>query len=393
MGFKLRMLITHAPLPTFAQLFKAAISTPKSDKTLSTRWCKQYDKAYWLSKSAWSFAAIASLRQVIQKKPYTAINIFCPDFFCNMSLSILRSLGVNIVFYPIKSDLFPDEEACINIAQKIRPDLFIHVHYFGIPLKTNWSFDFCKRNNAWLIEDAVHVLYPIKGIGEKGDFVLYSPHKLLPIPDGAVMIIRDGGPNRIVSDCSAINFFEDLVDSLNNSTGLYKNNNLFWLLKRIFQKLGLRLKNKSAFEENLKTSQDIINHPKMSMMSKRFLSILIDSLDIIALYRKKIEKLWYFFLSSYCNMGQLNNINQDGYIPYVACVSFKDEIIAEANYVKWQKLGIPVMTWPDLPPEVIIDKEMHLDAIKLRKTRIYLPVHQSISEHQIEKIMNQLRYR
>jgi hypothetical protein len=50
------------------------------------------------------------------------------------------------------------------------------------------------RQRAWLIEDAVHALRPVRGIGASGDFVLYSPHKHLPIPDGAVLVVRGDGP-------------------------------------------------------------------------------------------------------------------------------------------------------------------------------------------------------
>lgn len=47
-------------------------------------------------------------------------------------------------------------------------------------------------------------------------------------------------------------------------------------------------------------------------------------------------------------------------------------------------------TWPDLPPEVMAKSDFHESAIKLRKSLVYLPVHQSISKKHFRKIVNHL---
>ena len=41
-----------------------------------------------------------------------------------------------------------------------------------------------------MVEDAAHVLIPDMDIGSYGEFTFYSPHKLLAIPDGSVLIQR-----------------------------------------------------------------------------------------------------------------------------------------------------------------------------------------------------------
>ena len=46
----------------------------------------------------------------------------------------------------------------------------------------------------------MHVRRPISGVGKYGDFIIYNPHKLLPVPDGAVLIIRPGVPGQFYSE-------------------------------------------------------------------------------------------------------------------------------------------------------------------------------------------------
>ena len=40
-------------------------------------------------------------------------------------------------------------------------------------------------------------MLPEGNIGKIGDLVLYSPHKHLPIPNGALLVIRDDGPAKL----------------------------------------------------------------------------------------------------------------------------------------------------------------------------------------------------
>ena len=60
--------------------------------------------------------------------------------------------------------------------------------------------DFCAKQHSWLLEDSANVLRPISGVGKYGDFIIDSPYKLLPVPDGAALIIRLGGPGQFNSE-------------------------------------------------------------------------------------------------------------------------------------------------------------------------------------------------
>ena len=51
---------------------------------------------------------------------------------------------------------------------------------------------------------------------------------------------------------------------------------------------------------------------------------------------------------------------------------------------KLQEKGIPASSWPDLPPEVLRDKQVHKEAIWLQKHIILFPIHQSLSAKQMK---------
>ena len=78
------------------------------------------------------------------------------------------------------------------------------------------AYFFLSKNGTWLVEDAVHVLKPTLNIGQKGDIVLYSPHKLLPIPDGAIIVIKSVGPNNLVNDKNVLKFFNHIKSNYKN---------------------------------------------------------------------------------------------------------------------------------------------------------------------------------
>ena len=72
------------------------------------------------------------------------------------------------------------------------------------------------------------------------------------------------------------------------------------------------------------------------------------------------------------------------YTPYLARFVVKNTKKAEQIFILLQKSGIPVSTWPDLPPEVLADKTKHKVSIALRAKIFLLPVHQSVKLSKIE---------
>lgn len=384
--------LINVPLPTWRNLGAVMLGQMKSDIELSAPWRRPGDTGFWLSRSAWSILAIAQCWKRI--KGQTSITIWVPDFFCSISLSPLRGIGVKLQFYPLNDQMAPDFDVCRTLAEETPPNLFVLVHYFGKPTSAEDAVAFCSEKHAWLIEDAAHVLRPIDGIGEYGDFVMYSPHKHLPIPDGAMLLVRENGPARLMDQPSAM---EELQDVYNTLINVPKVSNLsvgLWLSKRILQRIGIKNWHRPIFPffQDIDSLDSDHEHPKMSSLAKRFLSGLLDSLDSVASTRLQNSLIWEDILAKSGLLISTKGSTSIKYTPYLLGVTFPTDSLAEKTFLRCQQQGLPVTTWPELPPEIMAQKDKHANALLFRNTRIYLQLHQPLTYPQAIDCINKLQY-
>ena len=375
--------LTYAPLPEWNDLFSILFSFNKiSDNDLASPWLRDGEKGYWYSRSAWALLAIAKYRASVLRNK--SVHIWLPGYFCNESTKPLRNFNAKIYFYPVMPDGSPDIAACKNMLSDSSIDLFVLVHYFGDLIDTNDSFNFAKNNGAWLIEDAAHILIPFDGISYNGDFVFYSPHKLLPIPDGALLVVRPNGPGKIkkanLKKYGFQNLEEEFMLTSKSSLTPY-----IWLIKRLLQKFGIRSKSyiTTSFYENDRTNETFIR-PKMSLLAKKLLAIMINNLDEERKKRRNNLMGWIKYLSISGlikdKMSQIIEMKT----PYLAVMHFNKSKDAQKAFYSLLNVKIPVSTWPDLPPEVLSDRQKQKVAISLRNYRIFLPVHRSITSKSIK---------
>lgn len=400
-------MLTPSPLPAWLNLCRAIAHRPPSDADLAAPWHRDGEVAGWLSRSAWSLALITLWRQKNTAKLEVAA--WLPDFFCDSALAALRKTGAKLVFYPLTITMAPDMAACRILAEATPPDLFLLPHYFGEPNSFVSPRDFCKHHGAWLIEDGAHVLRPVNGIGIFGDFVIYSPHKNLPISDGAVLIVRPDGPSRFgvlglagfglpVSWCAQLRDLQRQMGSSVKSTQVYA---VVWLVKRLLQKLGI-----SAWRPSLapfaeprgfgEVAVARLIDPSQSRLARRLLAATLPSLGTVARLRQRHQLLLDTALlnDETCALAGLSSaersINRE-WTPYLAGYRV-DFNRAQVIYEQWQGSGLPVTTWPDLPPEVMENRERHANALNLRYTRVYLPVHQGLSMREMLKKCRSLKF-
>lgn len=385
-------MLTQAPLPTWANCYRAIVRRPPSDADLAAPWHREGEVAGWLSRSTWSLALIALWRMRFTAKQ--EIVVWIPDFFCNGPLLGLRFSGVRLVFYPVTEAMSPDMDICRAIGKDDPPDIFLFVHYFGRPLNHGAARDFCKLHAAWLIEDAAHSLLPKGWIGSGGDFVIFSPHKHLPVPDGALLIVRSTGPSRFEPEHFSL--FGDTISWPGQLTGCERGshlgggsrrfNVLVWLLKRILQKFGVSSQRQfdEMFAEHIDPNQHCsvkMISPRQSMLSKRLLGVLAHEIANVQRRRQRTQLLLDELLHTDSTVQGVSPAERPAkreWTSYLASYQGDSDTI-EAVYRTWQSNLLPVTTWPDLPPEVVQNRYKHNVAWSLRHSRIYLPVHQSIS--------------
>lgn len=373
--------LTLVPLPKWRDLFAATFNFAVPDDALAAPWCRPGESAFWFSHSACSLAVVARWRQQLLGKP--VLTVWIPSFFCNASLAPLRAMGAELVFYPVTEQMAPDLAACQNLSGQHPLDLFVLVHYFGRSSTGESIVPLCKKHGAWLIEDAAHVLRPIPGVGETGDCLLYSPHKHLPIPDGAVLVVRPNGPARLAENGLAMNALSAVNASVLDSPGSSLRPAVFWLLKRLAQRLGLRARRQATvFKPMMESNSAVLAHPRMSAMARRLLLPLLAQLQTVAAQREHNALIWNSILAFASTTAKAT---PDGMTatPYLAGFSACNLASMEALFDRLRHAGLPVNTWPDLPPEVLANAEAHPRTMALRENWVYLPVHQTLSQRQL----------
>ncbi len=104
-------------------------------------------------------------------------------------LDPLTELGIPYSFYRVDERLEIDLTSLEN--ELARGDVFagMAIHYFAsLQPELRKAKTLCHDAGAVLVEDCCHCLdLPGRGIGEIGDFALFSIHKVLPCSDGGIL--------------------------------------------------------------------------------------------------------------------------------------------------------------------------------------------------------------
>ena len=367
-------MLTHAPPLRLGDLAALFGHPQADDETLAQPWMRDGERVFWFSRGAWTLRAIVSWWQVTHRGADPVL--WLPDYFCNQSTSPVRAAGARLRFYPVGEDLEPRWEACRLLATGERPHLFVLVHYFGAAADAPAAREFCLAHDAVLIEDAAHVLARTPGIGGIGEFVFFSPRKCLAIPDGALLLVRD-------EDAAAD------MDAAARRLGRTQPQPWTWLGKRTLQRMIPTAVGRRITRRRARTFEDdpayavLPSTPALSGLARRLLARSVADLSRLAADRTRNGVLLELALADVPGCRTLSPEAGAGTAPYRSVVRFDDPKEAARVYSRLQADGVPVETWPDLPPEVTADPGRHEAAIALRRSMILLPVHQPLDRDRL----------
>lgn len=360
-------MITYAPLPTVSEIAAALTSQPLRDADAYRPWCRLPDTAFGFSRGAWGLAALAAERAAHLGR---APRFWLPDYFCNQALAALRQTGASLFFYPVTDDLVPDWPAVSAEAEVRPPDVLVVVHYFGRATDLEVSRRFADRSGALLLEDAAHVALPGTGVGQHGDAVLYSPHKWLAVPDGAILVTRVSA--RLSHDLPA--------GPHQGVTAAVP-----WLCKRLLQKaipmtLVGRLRPHGPAE--LEDDPPLSSPGAVAAMQNLSRMVLGRSNFPRILERRR------------ANLACLTDVfaRYPGVHPWSGLASaapYRLVLRGDAQslaglYRRLRGRGLPVESWPDLPPEVSAAPDRHRIALQWRRGALFIPIHQTASTVRLE---------
>lgn len=360
-------MIQTVPLPTWRQL----LSLPKGGSRIDAqpdRWLTDPgDTALWLSRSAWSLALLARAMMVERGR---TIRVAVPEYICNQSLWPLRQTGAELDFYALDpqrlTPLWPDD------GQGAPPDLVLLVHYFAWANAGDEALAYCRRHDALLVEDCAHVLRPTPEIGRLGDVVLYSQHKVLACPDGALCLLRRQatalGP-AMRADLNAMASDHPPVTA--------------WAWRRMVQKTpiaGLRARLRPPGQSDFTADPSTTPMPCQPRASAAALS-LIDAadLELVARRRRVNAAALLEVVGTVPGLRPLfDRILAEA--PYRLPLLCANQQQAERLFQACRAERLPAESWPDLPPEITSGT-----ATMLRSRVLLLPCHQDLQPAQLQQ--------
>ncbi|MEM9601281.1 MAG: DegT/DnrJ/EryC1/StrS family aminotransferase [Pseudomonadota bacterium] len=136
-------------------------------------------------------AAVARLIEVLALKPDDRVLLPVLQFERQFDALIARSCerAIYAVDAQMQVDLADFEAKLIRGAQAA-----VVSHYFGLPQRAMRAIAaLCQRHGAALIEDCTQSMFSsVDGVptGQFGDYALFSPHRVLPVLEGGLLVSR-----------------------------------------------------------------------------------------------------------------------------------------------------------------------------------------------------------
>jgi len=114
--------------------------------------------------------------------------VWMPSYLCCSMLDAVDKNSTKLQFFPIGSDL---AVASLDWLDLLVPgSLVVLIDYFGFPCDAQLVQE-VQRRGAFVLEDASQALLSTH-VGLYSDFVVYSPRKIVGVPDGGILQYKRG---------------------------------------------------------------------------------------------------------------------------------------------------------------------------------------------------------
>ncbi|MDP2895575.1 MAG: DegT/DnrJ/EryC1/StrS family aminotransferase [bacterium] len=327
-------------------------------------------------------ALCAALRlAAVEKGSIVAI----PSYICDVVPDSLRKAGYAIAYYDVQRDLRVSvAELLRTVSQRVRA--LVVVHYFGFPQENIGEIaEFARCRGIFLIEDCAHALLASHNgipLGQFGDAAIFSLWKILPVPDGGLLVMKERSPGEKAWDhapgSSGIpGILRLLISRFAEKVALSPDR-----ATRLWGRLSGRGQNRADFEESVRgLAQDVPVGPSFATR------LLLARLDPARVSRRR-RRNYRIFVSSLDELkgAALRRVMPEGACPW-AIPLFLDrrDLIRDAL----ARHGIEAPSWPRLPKEV--KKDEGSTAVLLARKILLLPVHQNVSASNMSKMAAMLK--
>jgi dTDP-4-amino-4,6-dideoxygalactose transaminase len=134
-------------------------------------------------------SGIYHLFRALRLKPQDVVLV--PDYYSGNEVAAIRAAGVTVTFYPVLRTLEPDLESLVRLVKRLSPRAIYVIHYLGWPQPLKEIQSLCRAAGSILIEDcALSMLSETeeRPLGTFGDYSVFCLYKTLPVPNGGLLV-------------------------------------------------------------------------------------------------------------------------------------------------------------------------------------------------------------
>lgn len=316
--------------------------------------------------------------------------VWMPSFHCGVEVQAAVDAGFDVDFYRIRHDLSIDEE---DLGSKFvsRPGPVMIIHYFGFAQPALGRLaDLCHGKATILIEDCSHALFSSfngQPLGTFGHVAAFSLYKTLGLCDGGALSLNRKQWLRTIGTVPSVpaRGRPTLYGYRLQLRSLAKNALGPSIARRLQRRQAEELTSpeESYAPEDGPGNHPLLQHPHdyrggMSMLSRR----LASTMDPALILRRRKDN-WQFLhgrLSACKGYRNMFPVVQDGACPlYLPIRVSRREVLSSALGEK----GIETFVFGRYPHPRMI-RALYPEARALREEILCLPLHQYMSEPQLE---------
>jgi perosamine synthetase len=315
--------------------------------------------------------------------------VLVPDYHSGVEIWAMRAAGVNLRYYPVRSDMEIDMDELRRLCTPDVRVLYV-VHYLGWSQPLPELTQLCRERDLVMIEDCALSFLSEDGdrpLGTTGDYAFYCLYKTLPVPNGGLLAQN----NRVFEDlthlelepcslaslaASSAELFFEAVRGRSEAAGKA----LFWLKRRMGQALSVAGVHRLPLGDISPDFSTIgLDVAKMNIAMSEFCRRLIDSFD----YETIRERRRRNFADLRARLPEAPMPRDDlkpGVCPLFFPLLVEDKTAAARAF---QERGVNVTEfWNYGHPEA--ESYTGAAAQSLRRHVLELPIHQDVTPEQVE---------
>ena len=322
---------------------------------------------------SWSTGSAASLAHIcsyVAAQRGRDLNVLLPGYFCGQSLRYLRSLDVNIIFYPLTHDLSPDFSYLEKKFMTQRADIFVLVHYFGRITSQEKSQRLAVRYGALLVEDCAHVISPAVADTWCGDYLMFSPHKFFPVPPMGLLISKQP----VVTTPRSARHFP-----------------LIWIIKNLVKTFVKYRRSAAPSRCQSGQSETVPQRVPHRSVIKAVINCMHKLEQVSRTRQQNIQRLLEAIRT--VSGWEVALDPEESKSLYLLPVKCETTAIAKNRYRLLNQTEQIVMYWPDLPFEIKRDRMIEQQCLILREHTLFFMVHHRMNLERVTRIILSSTYK